>query len=154
MQLRIEFQKYPLAHEVRTDKALYDFVLELKNTYLHNAEQLSKVLYDNKLHIINNALGTHTKFSRKQGKKLKSKREIHISALFKEMPLEFLRMIVVHEVAHIRVRDHDKAFYHLCQHMEPAYAQLEFDVRVYLTYLDSGRKVLWPTAHALTTLQT
>jgi len=43
-------------------------------------------------------------------------------------------MIVVHELAHLRERDHSKAFYQLCQHMEPAYHQLEFDLRVYLTY--------------------
>ena len=53
-------QKYPFAHDVRTDKALYDYVLEIKGTYLRNTGQLSKVVFDNKLHIIKNALGTHT----------------------------------------------------------------------------------------------
>jgi predicted metal-dependent hydrolase len=42
-------------------------------------------------------------------------------------------MIVVHELAHLRERQHDKAFYALCQHMEPGYHQLEFDVRLWLT---------------------
>ena len=49
--------------------------------------------------------------------------------MFKEMPPEFLRMIVVHELAHMKEREHDKAFYQLCMHMEPEYAQLEFDLR-------------------------
>jgi predicted metal-dependent hydrolase len=136
-------QKYPLAHEVRTDKALYDFVLELKNAYLRNAGQLSKVAFDNKLHVIKNALGTHTTISRVQGVNLKTKREIRIAILFKEMPPEFLRMIVVHELAHMKEREHDKAFYQLCMHMEPSYAQLEFDLRAYLTYLDAGGARLW-----------
>ena len=52
-------------------------------------------------------------------------------------------MIVVHELAHIKEREHGKAFYQLCTHMEPDYAQLEFDVRVYLTYLDAGGIALW-----------
>lgn len=69
-----------------------------------------------------------------QGGKLKAKKEIRIASLFKEAAPEFLRMIVVHELAHLRERDHNKAFYQLCQHMEPAYHQLEFDLRVYLTY--------------------
>jgi predicted metal-dependent hydrolase len=50
---------------------------------------------------------------------------------------------VVHELAHFKERDHDKAFYQLCRYMEPVYAQLEFDLRVYLTYLDAGGVGLW-----------
>lgn len=136
-------QKYPQAHAIRTDKALYDYVMALKNEYLRNASALSKVAFDNTLHIIKNALGTHTRVSRVQGSQLKTKREIRVAALFKDMPPEFLRMIVVHELAHTKEREHDKAFYQLCQHMEPDYHQLEFDLRVYLTYLDAGGQPLW-----------
>jgi len=139
----ILLRQYPLAHTVRTDKALYDYVLELKNTHLRNVAQLSKVGFDNKLHIIKNALGMHTTISRVQGAKLKTKREIRVATLFKEMPPEFLRMIVVHELAHMKESSHDKAFYQLCQHMEPEYTQLEFDLRSYLTYLDAGGNALW-----------
>jgi predicted metal-dependent hydrolase len=136
--------KYPQAHGVRTDKALYDYVLDLKNTCLRNVGQVSKVAFDSKLHVISNALGTHTRISRVQGAKLLTKREIRIATVFREMPPEFLRMIVVHELAHFKERDHDKAFYQLCRYMEPVYAQLEFDLRVYLTYLDAGGAALWP----------
>jgi len=136
-------KKYPSAHEVRTDKALYDYVQELKGEYLRNAGQLSKVAFDSKLHVIRNALGTHTSISRVQGAKLKTKREIRVATVFKEMPPEFLRMIVVHELAHIKEREHDKAFYQLCRHMEPDYHQLEFDLRVYLTYLEATGQPLW-----------
>ena len=136
-------RKYPLAHDVRTDRALYDYVQELKNEYLRNAGQLSKVAFDSKLHVIKNALGTHTTVSRVQGANLKTKREIRIAAIFREMPPEFLRMIAVHELAHMKEREHDKAFYQLCRHMEPEYVQLEFDLRVYLAYLDAGGTGLW-----------
>ena len=136
-------KKYPLAHAVRTDKALYDYVLEEKDRYLRNAGQLSRVAFDGKLHVIRNALGTHTSISRVQGAKLKAKREIRVAAVFREMPPEFLRMIVVHELAHIREREHNKAFYQLCLHMEPDYHQLEFDLRAYLTYLDAAGAPLW-----------
>jgi len=126
-------QKYPLSHEVRTDKALYDYVLTIKNEYMANVGQLSKVVYDSKLHVIRNALGMHTTVSRVQGGNLRSKREIRIAAIFREMPPEFLRMIVVHELAHMKEREHGKAFYQLCLHMEPDYAQLEFDLRAWLS---------------------
>jgi len=33
--------------------------------------------------------------------------------------MAFLQMIVVHELAHLKVREHDKAFYKLCHHMAP-----------------------------------
>lgn len=131
-------KKYPGKHDIRTDKALYEYVLELKNRHLRSAEPLSKVVYDNTLHIIKNALGTHSTVSRVQGGKLKAKREIRVASLFKTAPPEFLKMIVVHELAHLKEREHDKAFYQLCAHMEPDYHQLEFDLRLYLTQLELG----------------
>jgi len=136
-------QKYPQAHGTRTDRALYDYVQALKQEYLRGAEPVSKVAFDSKLQIVQHALGTHTTVSRVQGAKLKAKREIRIASLFKDCPPEFLRMIVVHELAHLRERNHDKAFYQLCNHMEPAYHQLEFEVRLYLTALDAGGMRLW-----------
>jgi predicted metal-dependent hydrolase len=62
------------------------------------------------------------------------------------VPIEWLRMIVVHELAHTKERSHDKAFYQLCTHMEPDYHQLEFDLRLYLTHLESGGPALWSAA--------
>ncbi|MEI7841928.1 MAG: YgjP-like metallopeptidase domain-containing protein [Gallionellaceae bacterium] len=138
-------KKYPQAHEIRTDKALYVFVLQMKDRYLRNTGQLNKVMFDNKLHDLHNALGTHTRISRVQGGNLTSKRELRISSLFKDMPAEFLQMIVAHELAHLKEREHNKAFYQLCQHIEPSYPQLEFDLRTYLTYLGAGGKPLWNT---------
>lgn len=135
--------KYPQAHGVRTDKALYDYVDDLKAEYLRNAGQLHKVAYDSKIHVMRNALGLHTRRAIAHGSKLNARHEIHIAAMFKQSPDAFLRMICVHELAHIRIMDHDKAFYQLCMHMEPDYHQLEFDVRFYLSYLDGGGDPLW-----------
>lgn len=136
--------KYRHGHGVRTDKALYDYVMALKNDFLRNSEPLSKVVFDSKLQVIAHALGTHTTVSRVQGSKLKAKREIRVATLFKEVPLEFLKMIAVHELAHIKEKAHDKAFYQLCTHMEPQYHQYEFDLRVYLTHVDAAGKLAWP----------
>lgn len=136
-------QKYPQAHTVRTDRALFDYVQTLKTDYLRGAEPINKVLFDSKLHVVKNALGTHTSVSRVQGNKLKAKREIRIAALFKTVPDEFLRMITVHELAHLKEKAHDKAFYQLCKHMAPDYHQLEFEVRVYLTHLELSGTPLW-----------
>ncbi|MET3442575.1 putative metal-dependent hydrolase [Variovorax paradoxus] len=136
--------RYPGSmHEMQTDRALYEYVSELKSDFMRKAPPLSKVAFDSKLHVIRNALGTHTTVSRVQGSKLKTKREIRVATLFKEVPLEWLRMIVVHELAHMKERDHDKSFYALCEHMEPSYHRLEFDVRLYLTHLDSSGERLW-----------
>ena len=139
-------QRYPQQrHEVRSDRALFDYVQALKSEYLRSSEPLTKACFDNKLHVIRHALGTHTTVSRVQGNKLKAKREIRIASLFKETPPEFLKMIVVHELAHLRVKAHDKSFYQLCAHMEPNYAQYEFDLRMYLTYLESSENPGHPT---------
>jgi predicted metal-dependent hydrolase len=83
-----------------------------------------------------------------QGNKLKAKREIRVASLFKDGPAEFLKMIVVHELAHLRERSHDKAFYQLCAYMEPAYHQLEFELRLYLTHLEGSGVRLWESTPA------
>ena len=44
------------------------------------------------------------------------------------------RYVVVHELAHLKEKAHDKAFYALCTYMEPDYHQLEFDLRLLLTH--------------------
>jgi predicted metal-dependent hydrolase len=129
-------RRYPEGHDVKTDRALYDYVGELKARYLRNAAALAKVQYDTSLQVARNALGTLTTVSRVQGNRLKAKREIRVASLFKQAPAPFLKMIVVHELAHLKEREHDKAFYALCTHMEPAYHQLEFDVRLWLTALE------------------
>ena len=127
-------QRYPQPHSVQTDKALYQYSNEIKQAFLRNAPLLDKVHYDSRLGIDHHALGLNTAISRVQGGKLKAKKEIRIASFFKASPAEFLRMIVVHELAHLKERDHGKAFYQLCQYMEPDYHQLEFDCRVYLLW--------------------
>lgn len=129
-------QRYPDRHGVQSDKALYAYALALKQEHLRNAPNLDKVLFDNRLDLTHRALGLHTAISRVQGGKLKAKKEIRIASLFKEAAPQFLRMIVVHELAHLKESDHNKAFYQLCEYMQPGYHQLEFDLRVYLTYRD------------------
>jgi predicted metal-dependent hydrolase len=133
---KLILKKYPKSHEITNDKMLYDYVMEIKNKYLKKSQPISKISYDSKIKIENQALGLHSYVSRVQGKKLKTKNEIKISTQFKKVPLEFLRMIVVHELAHIKEKGHDKSFYKLCEYMEPGYHQLEFDMRLYLTYMD------------------
>jgi len=133
--------RYPNPHTIKTDKALFTYVNELKNSHMKNAPTLSKVLYDGKINVIHNALGTHRFISRVQGAKLKSKNEIRISCMFKNVPQEFLEMIVVHELAHFREKEHNKAFYNLCQYMQPSYHQIEFDLRLYLTLIDINGKI-------------
>ncbi|MDD2651861.1 MAG: DUF45 domain-containing protein [Sulfurimonas sp.] len=133
--------KYPKAHTLKTDKALFAYVNEIKSAFIKNAPTLSKVVYDGKINVIHNALGTHHIISRVQGIKLKSKNEIRIASIFKNVPLEFLEMIAVHELAHFREREHNKAFYSLCRYMQPSYHQVEFDVRLYLTQIDIFGKI-------------
>lgn len=129
-------RRYPNRHQVQSDKALYGYTVELKQEYLRSAPAIDKVLYDNRLDLTHRALGLHTAVSRVQGGKLKAKKEIRVAALFKEAAPEFLNMIVVHELAHLKEAEHNKAFYKLCQYMLPDYHQLEFDLRLYLTWRD------------------
>lgn len=136
-------RKYKTAHDIRTDRALYDYVIDLKSNFIRNAQSPSKVMFDNDIRSVQRALGLHTAISRVQGGKLKAKNEIRIASLFKEVPVEFLKMITVHELAHLKEKEHNKAFYKLCTSMEPEYHQIEFDLRLYLTYVDLAGKLDW-----------
>ncbi len=128
--------KYGEPHGVRNDGQLYDYVQAIKDRHLKKSAPLGKVIYDAKLQVMKHALGTHTTVSRVQGSRLKASRKIRIASVFRDAPAEFLRMIVVHELAHLKEADHNKSFYQLCTHIEPDYHQLEFDLRLYLTHLE------------------
>jgi predicted metal-dependent hydrolase len=130
-------EKYGEAHAVRSDGQLYDYVQALKERHMRKSVPLGKVLYDGKLQVVRHALGTHTAISRVQGGRLKASREIRIASVFRDAPAGFLKMIVVHELAHLKEAGHNKPFYQLCTHMAPDYHQLEFDLRLYLTHLEA-----------------
>ncbi|MCH1919303.1 M48 family metallopeptidase [Shewanella sp. A3A] len=131
-------KRHPQVHQIRSDRALYDYTMAIKNQYLRQSSPIAKVCFDDKITLSHHALGLHTYAARRQGNKLKSKNEIRISSKLKYVPEGFLRMLVVHELAHLREKEHNKAFYKLCQYMEPDYHQLEFELRIYLTLADAG----------------
>ncbi len=131
-------ERYPTPHNVANDNDLRDYVLSLKNLHMKKSQPLSKIIYDSKLHVVNNALGMHSYVARVHGGKLKTKNELRVSALFKKTPAAFLNMIVVHELAHLKEKEHNKAFYRLCLNMLSNYHQFEFDMRLYLIQLELG----------------
>lgn len=141
-------QRHPQPHGKRNDAALYAYVEELRQTHMRQTPRLDRVCFDSKLHVVQHALGLHTRVSRVQGSKLKTAREIRIGALFRDAPVGFLDMIAVHELAHLREREHDRAFYRLCAHMLPDYHQLELELRLYLTHLEAGGERLWALPEA------
>lgn len=124
--------RYPKAHSIQSEKALFQYVNEIKQRYMKKAAPLSKTVYDPKIHLVNNALGLHTYVAKVHGNRVVSKNEIRIASLFKQAPEPLLRMLVVHELAHFKEKQHNKAFYQLCCHMVPDYHQLEFDARLFL----------------------
>ena len=77
-------------------------------------------------------MGLNLTISRSHGRKTKSRNEIKIDSIFKKAPIDFLRMIIIHEIAHLKVKDHDKKFYSLCSNMDNNYHQIEFDLRLFL----------------------
>ncbi|XZG70645.1 M48 metallopeptidase family protein [Chitinibacteraceae bacterium HSL-7] len=131
-------RRYPDLNDVQSDSALYDYVQARRTRYLKNAAPLAKVRYDNALDLVSGTLGTHTYASRVHGNRTVRKNEIRIASVFRTLPAPFLSMIVAHELAHIREKDHNKAFYQLCCHIEPDYHQLEFDLHVWLAWLEHG----------------
>jgi len=134
-------KKYPSAHTFGTDKALYDYANAMRSEYMRNSQPLHKVVFDGKIAVIDDALGIHTRISKVHGGRVRSRREIRIASVFRLVPEPFLQMIVAHELAHLKEREHNKAFYNLCEHMAPGYHQLEFDLRLYLVHLERFGKL-------------
>ena len=130
-------QRHPGRHEVQSDKALYAYTNALRQEHLRNAPGIDRVWYDSKLDVISKALGMHTAISHVHGGRMKARKEIRIASLFRETPPEFLKMIVVHELAHLKETEHNKAFYQLCEYMQPDYHQQELDLRLFLTWRDA-----------------
>ncbi len=129
-------KRYPKKHQVRTNPTLWKYVGELKAECMRTAPPLRSVVFDDRLRLVHRALGLQTTSVRVQGSQLRKRREIRIASLFKDRAPEFLRMIVVHELAHLKHADHDRDFYRLCAHMEPDYQQFELDLRLALTLAD------------------
>lgn len=49
-------RRYPDSHTIRSDKALYDYTMALKNRYLKKSSPLSKVIFDDKITLKKQAL--------------------------------------------------------------------------------------------------
>lgn len=126
-------RRYRGTSVVKTDKQLRQYVLDLKATFLKRSAPISKICFDDRIETLNEALGLHTFASRIQGPRMKTKSELRVASLFRELPEPFLRMVVVHELSHLKEKEHNKAFYQMCCHMEPDYHQLELDLRLFLT---------------------
>jgi predicted metal-dependent hydrolase len=127
-------ERYPGSPVVTNDRTLYEYVMRIKNAHLKTAPPLSKICFDDKIATLHRSLGQHAYVTRVQGQKLKAKNELRVASLLKETPPQFLRMVVVHELAHLRERQHDKAFYQLCCRIEPNYHTYELGLRLYLTH--------------------
>ncbi|WP_462169640.1 M48 metallopeptidase family protein [Pseudoalteromonas xiamenensis] len=124
--------KYPKAHEIKSDKLLFDYSNDFKQRFLKNTPRMDSVAYKKQSDLVKNALGTHTFKRQQHGGKLKAKHHIAIAGQLRTAPEALLRCLVVHELAHFKELDHNKAFYQLCCHMTPDYHQLELDLRLFL----------------------
>ncbi|STJ15803.1 metal dependent hydrolase [Escherichia coli] len=75
-----------------------------------------------------------------QGGKLKAKAEIRVATVFRNAPEPFLRMIVVHELAHLKEKEHNKAFYKVVAVIwNRSTTSLSSTPRLWLTQLSLGQ---------------
>ncbi|MEC7121291.1 MAG: YgjP-like metallopeptidase domain-containing protein [Pseudomonadota bacterium] len=135
-------QRYPNKHDIRSDAQLYQYVKNIKQQSMRQVKMPDRVGFDAQLKRVEQALGINRLTTRQHGGQLKTKVEIRIASLFQDAPADFLQMIVVHELAHLKQREHDKAFYRLCQHLLPNYHQLELDTRLWLMARELAVEVL------------
>jgi hypothetical protein len=135
--------KYPDINIYNKDKDLYLLSKKIKDKHMKKQKLPERIIYDNKIELENYALGLHSYIPKKQGKKIKMTNEIKISSRFKKLPFEFMENVLVHELCHLKEKEHNKAFYNLCQSIRPNYFQVDLDIRIYLTYKEIFGSVLW-----------
>lgn len=135
--------KYNMEKNLNNDKDLYNLGISIKNQYMKNVKTPDKIYFDNKIEFSNQALGLNSFIPKIQGKKIKIINDIKISSRFKKLPYEFTYNVLVHEIAHLKEKNHSKSFYMLCQNISPDYFQIDFDLRLYLTYNDIFKQILW-----------
>jgi len=125
-------EEYPDIHKINTDKALFAYAQEIRKKHMKKARPAHKVVFDESDDNVYNALGDNINELILADNGHKIKNVIRISSLFKDAPAELFHMVVVHELAHLKERDHSKNFYRLCEHMDDDYYQHEFDLRLFL----------------------
>jgi len=123
---------YPETHNINTDKALFDYAQEIRKTYMRKAPPVHKVVFDEKNETVYQALGNvdNEHILSDNGHKIKN--VMRVAALFKDAPADLFYMVVVHELAHLKEREHGRSFDRLCHHMDGDYTQHEFDLRLFL----------------------
>ena len=104
-------RRYPERHDVCSDGALYDYVAAQKSRYMRNAGPLAKVVYDKRLASSTAGSGdAHDWFAGARRQPQDQTRDPHRQPV-RQAPAAFLWMIVVHELAHLKEREHGKPFY-------------------------------------------
>ncbi len=97
-------------------------------------------MYDNRIHVLKNALGLHTAVSGVQGGELKAKAEIHRRCCVSRHAELVSRLIVVHELAHLKEKEHNKAFSSCAAIWSRSPTSLSSTHRLWLTRLWLGSK--------------
>ncbi len=123
---------YPENHSINTDKALFAYAQEIRKKYMKKAKPAHKVVFDESDDTVYNALGDNINDLILADNGHKIKNVIRIASLFKSAPAELFHMVVVHELAHLKEREHGKNFFRLCHYMDDDYDQHEFDLKLFL----------------------
>ena len=132
---------YSTPHSINNNSLLYHYVQNIKKLKMRQSTPLKSVSFGKNIRITHNALGLNRHETISHGKKLKTKKSIIISTVFKNVSEQFLEMIVAHELAHIKFMNHGKEFYNLATHICCNYYQVELDFRLYLTLKDLGKDI-------------
>lgn len=74
------------------NKALLAYVEKLETRYLRTAPPLGRVVYDDRVHVVENALGLHVTTTRAHRARLHNRREVRVASLLEDAPPDFLRM--------------------------------------------------------------
>ena len=127
--------KYPDAHSITSDKALYSYATELKKRYLKNALPFGRAAFKKQGDMVTNALGTHT--FRMQGKT--RKHDLAINSDLLRAPEPFSKHSSYMNSLILRKKTTTKPSYQLCCHMEPQYHQLELDLRIFSVLVGEGK---------------
>lgn len=111
-----------------------EFLMQIENFYKHKAEEIIIPMVEEQAQIMS-LYPTAISFrkTKRQWGSCSSKNRLSFNTGLIKLPLDVIQYVIVHELAHIKHKHHQKSFWKEVERYSPNYKKLEQKLKEYLT---------------------